>query len=242
MNTLQCNLCHSKIYPYCPNPDEIMWMCENEDCLFPFSEDPEQLKEVCSLRPKISSDSLTKQVQLLQDDKLDREISGQTSPTLVENIQVQDDILESMCKIQQFLTNYQQKGDADFAYNSIDLSGHMEIDQLDQLLNSDNFDETQQLEFSVDSEPIFRVEKVCRPSFSNLLSYTDLDSASDRVSAWASDDGITSELAEDAEMEVEQNSFTLNELTYGQSALDAKAAPNCVGSTPTYSCTHSYVG
>lgn len=238
---LQCNLCDSKIHPYCPNPDEIMWMCENEDCMFPFNEDPLDVKEVCSLQPKYSSDSLIKQVQLLQGDRLEGEVTNEVNSTLAQTVRVQLDILDNICKVQSLLTESHHKRDPVFSYNSLNDSDYMDEDPIDQLFgNYDEPSEKPSIAFSVGSEPIFRVEKVCRRPFYTRSSFTDLDSASDKVSACASIDGIDSELAEDAEMEMEQDSFTLNDSNDREPCIVSKTMSQWVGSNPTYSCTHSY--
>lgn len=244
MNTHQCNLCDSRIYPYSPNPDEIIWMCENEDWLFPFNEEPETLKEVCTFRPKLSPGSLIKQVHLLQEGKLSSDEGQDWGRDLADKIEVQSDIKEHMCKIQKLLTNYQQVDEASYNYDLYNTIHQWEVrDPLDHLLNSEEFcGESPHVEMSVGSEPIFKIEKVGRRPFSNHLSYTDLDSASDKISACASFEEDYSELAQDAEMELEQPSFTLDDPSEKEYGNPQKTTPQWEESNPTYSCTHSLIG
>lgn len=202
------------------------------------------LKEVCTFRPKLSPDSLIKQVQLLQEGKLSSDEGQDRGCELADKIEVQSDIKEHMCKIQHLLTNYQQVDEASFDYDLYNIIHHSAIrDPLDQLLYSEEFcGESPHVEMSVASEPVFKIEKVGRRPFSNPLSYTDLDSASDNVSASASFDGNDPDLVEDAEMEMEQSSFTLSNSNDSECESAHKNTPQWEDSYPTYSCTHSVVG
>lgn len=187
------------------------------------------------LRPKLSSDSLIKQVVVLQGNMIKRKGDKKSDSYLAEKVRVQDDIVEQMCKIQQLLTRYPQE-------QKISLNdSEMGEDPLDQLLGPYEDQEIPEIDFSVGSEPIFKVEKVCRNPFSNLLSFTDLDSASDRASVSANFDGIQSEFDADSEMELEQSSFTFNE-EYTEPCNQEVNMSQWTGSFPTNSCTHSYTG
>lgn len=243
MNRISCSMCDAMIYPYCPNPDQIVWMCENEDWLFPFGEDPETVQKVCTLRPQYSVISLAQQVHLVQQGTL-----SSSKPTVQKCankdwVDVQEDIRDSMCKLNEFLTSYKQ---ADIGYMSDDLEFHNITDEapIDQFLQFDDGSHNQPgIEFSVDSEPIFRVEKVCRKNFPQYLSYADLDCPSDNVSASASLDEYIPELNEEVEMEVEQDLFDMKGAYDDQKlCCDEDKSSLWSSKSNTHSCTHSHVG
>lgn len=150
-----------------------------------------------------------------------------------ESVEVQEDIRAQMSKIHHLLTNYQQV-DEDGTLNFEFINN---MDPLDQLLADSGMEDEQQIEFSINSEPVFKVEKVCRNAFFNVSSVTDLDPATDKVSASASVDADSSMIAEDAEME--QSGLTEEPFELSQDLL--KTSFQWAGATPTYSCTQSFV-
>lgn len=211
MKTPTCTICRSKIYPYCPNPDEIIWMCENEECVFPFGEDPQTLKEVCTLQPKYSPVSLIKQVHLVQEGKLSNACEANQGEPLAESEELESQILTSMCKLNDVLTHPSKKRGVSPAFHER-LDENSNDDLFNQIFFSQQNDsEMAKVDFSIGSEPVFQVEKVCRPQVSNLSpSYTDLDSASDHISACVSEDGNISEIDADVEMDEEQSEYSMN--------------------------------
>jgi hypothetical protein len=187
--------------------------------------------------------SLAQQVHLVQQGTL-----SSLNPTMQggankDGVVVQEDIRDSMCKLNEFLTSYKE---ADVGYMSDDLEFHNITDEapIDQLLQFEDGRSNQLgIEFSVDSEPIFRVEKVCRKNFPSCLSYTDLDCVSDNISASASLDEYIPELNEEVEMEVEQDLFYLNGTFDSQKCCsDDEKSFLWAEKINTHSCTHSHVG
>ena len=148
-----------------------------------------------------------------------------------------------MCKLNEFLTSYKK---ADAGYDSCDLEFPNVTDEapIDQLLQFDSGSPSQPgIEFSVDSEPIFRVEKVCRKSFPRCLFDADLDCASDNISASASLDEYIPELNEEVEMEVEQDLFDPEgAFDYQKCCSDGEESFLWAAKSNTHSGTHSHVG
>lgn len=210
-NTLQrikCKLCSSNIVPFWPNPNEVMWMCENDDCVFPFGDAPLHVDEVCLFKPQNSSCSLIKQVQLIQE--------GSLSSTCVNEgqqaVEVQPDLKESMRKVESLLTNYQQNCGQDCICNSNNCQGYLDnVEQVDHFMIPErNFGDHPEFNFSIESDTIFKVEKVCGYPFWNDLSFSDLDYENGQVSACSKFDDSSSNL-DDVEMEDEDNSFTVSQ-------------------------------
>lgn len=245
MKSLDCKLCESKIYPYCPNPGEVLWMCENEECLFPFNEEPGTVKEVCSLKPKYSPDSLFKQVRLVQEGKLRATGTSNSKSEKTSLAKVQEDIVGQTQKLSEFLTHYQQAdGDEEL------LSSPKFIDNCDNddIFDRIFFDDDQEncLNFGdfedvpMEYEPVFKVEKVCPPLNSNLYSLTDLDLEKSQPSASLSENGNCSDFDMDVEMQEVQSPLPADEqekvpgFTNGESETEK--------SSPTLSCTHSLFG
>ena len=158
LQVVKCQLCSSNIFPYCPNPNEIIWMWENEDCIYPFGDAPHHVDEVCLFKPQNSSCSLSKQAQLIQEGKLGSN-SGKSKDTKVE---VQTELCESMRKVKSLLTNYQQNCGPDCSCNS---ENYQEC--LDNVNHPDHFrlmperklGDHQEFSFSIESDTMFKVEK-----------------------------------------------------------------------------------
>lgn len=97
--SLQCPKCSEQCYPYCLNPDDIIWMCSSDECDFPFAESKEHVSEVCYFIPNLSQTSLISQVHYIQEGKADNsKEQGYLNPEFSEHIS----------KVRSFLSNYQQ--------------------------------------------------------------------------------------------------------------------------------------
>jgi hypothetical protein len=218
-------------------------MCENEECVFPFGEDPQVLNEVCKLQPTYSPVSIIKQVHLVQEGKLSEASGTFEGAASAEEHELKHQLLTQMCKIKDVLTH--SKDDRGVSPSSMgSVGGGSNDDPFDQIFFHEPADsEMAKVDFSIGSEPVFQVEKVCRPHFSpHLLSYTDLDSVRDDISACVSQDGNISEIVEDAEMEEENSEYASSNqyhFDFVQKDGDCSDISNC---WPTISCTHSFVG
>jgi hypothetical protein len=218
-------------------------MCENDECVFPFGEDPQVLKEVCKLQPTYSPVSIIKQVHLVQEGKLSGAPGTFQEGTSAGEQELKDQLLTQQCKINDMLTRSKDgRGVSPSSLGSI--GGDSNDDPFNQIFFPEPADsEMAKVDFSIGSEPVFQVEKVCRPHYSSYLhSYTDLDSVRDDISACVSQDGNISEIVADAEMEEENSEYTSSNqshFNFVQKDGDCSDISNC---WPTISCTHSFVG
>jgi hypothetical protein len=146
-----------------------------------------------------------------------------------------------MSKIKDYVSSNKQR----HVHQDIDhFEAHNYIDQpsLDQqMFEQDMRPDQPEIDFSLDSEPIFRVEKVCRKQSSHHLFSSDIDSASEDISSLASVKNFDYDLDEDIEMVVEQEPFPLiqNESQCNDETNGVYLWP---GTHPTHSCTNSIVG
>ena len=161
-------------------------MCSNEECDFPFAETPEHIKEVCYFFPKISSNSLSKQVCLLQEMMLDR------NGTCDHQEDLDPDFEQHIRKLELFLTNYQQNCGpncgcpAGLAQKEFDK-------EFNQYMNNE-YDQKS-------SDCLAKFEKVCHTNLYNTYNMEVLDHDSYSVN----NDSV------DAQMEEDQPSSTLSD-------------------------------
>ena len=237
---LICNLCSNKIYPFCPNSEEIIWMWENEDCLFPFNEEPRTLSEVCSLKPKYSPDSLFKQVHLVQEGKLSTPELQNFNNISSDIVEVQEDIIAQSCKINLFLTNSDQLDEEEDLRNNCEIIDDYDNDSVFNRIFMCKNDSEEDIQIRI--EPIFKIEKVDNPLHSNIYSFTDLDSVQDQVSSCLSFSKNCSDLDNDIEMEDITSQFTLNDPFGLPSNTWSQKEAEKTGIYPTFNCTHSFIG
>lgn len=241
MYTVRCELCSGKVLPFCPNPNQVIWMWENEDWEFPFTDTPDHVNEVCSLKPKYSPTSLIKQVQLIQEGKLSSDQGVTANESTQRKFEVQEEVIDRISKIKCLLTNYQQNCGPDWGCGLAKVDEEdSEQNMLDQFLkDSEMAGEQAQIDFSVESEPMFKIEEVCEKTFYNSLHFTGLDSVNEMFSDHTSVVGHNSDVGEDVNMEDEPCSSTESYTNDKNIENTVHNGLKWIESNSTYSKAHS---
>jgi len=168
-------------------------MCENEECEFPFSDSPHHVEE---------------------DGQLKFGTGSRSQPAIVG---LQDDLCESMSKVESLLTNYRQNcgpgcgcntSRSSFGLDNVSHHDHCFMELDNGYLHHEEFN------FSSDAYAAIKFGKVIRSPSSGLLSFTDLDSEDGQVSARSNSDDEVLGLDSDAEMEAELPSKTTSDSSF----------------------------
>lgn len=161
-----------------------------------------------------------------------------TKSNFTEEVEVQEDVIEQSCKIENFLTPNDQVQEASQSKMDCEI-----IDDTDSVFNEvflqENLGNGQPgiTQNPMDFEPIFKVEKVNPLHFSDLYSFTGLDSNSEKLSACVSED---EDFTESMDVEMEEVSRSLGMKENANSQLQYLAEKE--GQSPTFSCTQTFIG